>query len=41
MWGREAVAERLRTAADDGRIDLEELDTRLGLACQARTYGQN
>lgn len=37
---REAVAERLRIAAGEGRIDLEELDERLGLAYGAKTYGQ-
>jgi hypothetical protein len=37
---REAVAERLRVAAGEGRIDLEELDDRLGRAYGARTYGQ-
>jgi hypothetical protein len=37
---REAVAERLRVAAGEGRIDLEELDDRLGQAYGARTYGQ-
>ncbi len=35
---REAVAEGLRSAAGDGRIDLVELDERLGLAYGARTY---
>jgi hypothetical protein len=37
---REAVAEKLRIAAGEGRIDLEELDDRLGQAYSARTYGQ-
>ena len=37
---REAVAERLRMAAGDGRIGLDELDERLGLAFAARTYGE-
>jgi hypothetical protein len=37
---REAVAERLRMAAGEGRLDLEELDDRLGQAYGARTYGQ-
>jgi Domain of unknown function (DUF1707) len=37
---REAVAERLRMAAGEGRLDLEELDDRLGQAYSARTYGQ-
>jgi uncharacterized protein DUF1707 len=35
---REAVAEQLRVAADDGRIDLAELDERLGLAYAAKTF---
>ena len=35
---REAVAERLRVAAGDGRIDLDELDERLALAYAARCY---
>jgi hypothetical protein len=37
---REAVAERLRIAAGDGRIDLAELEDRLGEAYAAKTYGQ-
>jgi hypothetical protein len=37
---REAVADRLRIAAGDGRIDLEELDERLGRAYAAKTYGE-
>jgi hypothetical protein len=37
---REAVVERLRIAAGDGRIDLEELEERLSLAYSARTHGQ-
>jgi hypothetical protein len=37
---REAVAERLRLAAGEGRIDLAELDERLGLAYAAKTYGE-
>jgi len=37
---REAVAERLRIAAGEGRIDLAELDDRLERAYAARTYGQ-
>ncbi|MEU6444353.1 DUF1707 domain-containing protein [Streptomyces sp. NPDC047046] len=37
---RDAVAERLREAAAEGRIDFEELDERLGAALSARTYGQ-
>ncbi|MGP3966898.1 DUF1707 SHOCT-like domain-containing protein [Streptomyces sp. 6N223] len=36
---REAVAERLREAAGDGRIDLEELEERLERAFAAKTYG--
>lgn len=37
---REAVAERLRIAAGEGRIDLAELDERLTQAYAAKTYGQ-
>jgi len=37
---REAIAERLRVAAGEGRIDFEELDERLGQAYSAKTYGQ-
>jgi len=37
---REAVADRLRIAAGEGRIELWELDERLGQAYAARTYGQ-
>jgi hypothetical protein len=37
---REAVAERLRVAAGEGRIDFEELDERLGQAYSAKTYGE-
>ena len=36
---RHKVAEVLRTAAGEGRIDLEELDERLGLTYAAKTYG--
>jgi hypothetical protein len=36
---REAVAERLREAAGDGRIDIEELEDRLERAFAAKTYG--
>jgi hypothetical protein len=36
---REAVAERLRVAATEGRIELWELDDRLGRAYRATTYG--
>jgi Domain of unknown function (DUF1707) len=35
---REAVSERLRVAAGDGRISLEELDERLDKAYKAKTY---
>ncbi|QDH10751.1 DUF1707 domain-containing protein [Nocardioides dongxiaopingii] len=35
---RHAVAEQLRQAAGEGRIDLEELDERLAAAYGARTY---
>jgi hypothetical protein len=37
---REAIADRLRIAAGEGRIDLAELDERLGRAFTARTYGE-
>lgn len=37
---REAIAEKLRIAASEGRIDLEELDDRLGRAYSAKTYRQ-
>ena len=37
---REAVADRLRIAAGDGRIDLAELDEALTQAYAAKTYGQ-
>lgn len=37
---REAVAERLRLAAGEGRINFDELDERLGYAYNAGTYGQ-
>lgn len=36
---REAVAERLREAAGDGRLDLEELQERLDRTFTAKTYG--
>jgi hypothetical protein len=36
---REAVAERLRHAAVEGRIEPEELEDRLHAALRARTYG--
>ncbi len=37
---RDAVAERLRVAAGEGRIEPWELDERLSQAYGARTYGQ-
>jgi hypothetical protein len=37
---REAIAERLRTAAGEGRLDADELEDRLHLALRARTYGE-
>jgi hypothetical protein len=37
---REAVAERLRRAAAEGRLDPDELDERLGRAYGARTVGE-
>jgi hypothetical protein len=37
---REQVAEQLRVAAGDGRIDADELDHRLEIALTARTYGE-
>ena len=37
---RHKVAEVLRAAAGDGRIDLEELDERLEATYQAKTYGE-
>ncbi|MDB1087383.1 DUF1707 domain-containing protein [Streptomyces sp. ACA25] len=37
---REAVAERLREAAGDGRIDLDELAERLDRTFAAKTYGE-
>ncbi|MGH2947267.1 MAG: DUF1707 SHOCT-like domain-containing protein [Solirubrobacteraceae bacterium] len=36
---REAVAERLRHAAVEGRLEPEELEERLHAALRARTYG--
>jgi len=36
---RDAVAEKLRVAAIEGRLDADELDERVGLALRARTYG--
>lgn len=37
---RERVVERLKDAAGDGRLDLEELDERVGSALSARTTRQ-
>lgn len=37
---REVVVEQLRDAAAEGRIDLDELDERLGLAFAAKTRGE-
>jgi hypothetical protein len=37
---REAVAERLRHAAVEGRLEPDELEQRLHLAFRARTYGE-
>lgn len=37
---RELIAERLRQAATEGRLDADELDERLGAALSARTYGE-
>ncbi|MFI9236066.1 DUF1707 domain-containing protein [Streptomyces sp. NPDC053079] len=37
---RESVAEQLRVAAGDGRIDLAELEERLDRAYAAKTYGE-
>ncbi|WP_232323762.1 DUF1707 SHOCT-like domain-containing protein [Catenuloplanes japonicus] len=37
---REMVAERLRTALNEGRIDLAEFDERLQRAYGAKTYGE-
>jgi len=36
---RDAVAERLRDAAVEGRLETEELEERLQAALRARTYG--
>ncbi|HEX5542016.1 MAG TPA: DUF1707 domain-containing protein [Micromonospora sp.] len=36
---REAVAERLRAALNDGRLDLHEYDERVRQAYAAKTYG--
>ena len=37
---REAVVERLREAAGDGRLSLDELETRIEAAYAARTYAE-
>ncbi|GAA3737721.1 DUF1707 SHOCT-like domain-containing protein [Streptomyces tremellae] len=37
---REQVAERLREAVAEGRLDMAEFDERLGLAYGARTHGE-
>nr|WP_218106031.1 DUF1707 domain-containing protein [Micromonospora citrea] len=37
---RHAVAERLRVAVDEGRLDLHEYDERLQRAYASRTYGE-
>jgi Domain of unknown function (DUF1707) len=37
---REAVADRLRAAAGDGRLDADELEDRLAAAYVARTRGE-
>ncbi|MEU9704866.1 DUF1707 domain-containing protein [Streptomyces sp. NPDC047981] len=37
---REAVVERLRDAAAEGRLDFDELDERLGLALTAKTHAE-
>jgi hypothetical protein len=37
---REAVAERLRHAAVEGRLEPDELEERLHAALRARTYGE-
>jgi len=37
---REAVTERLRQAAGEGRLEPEELEERLDMALRARTYGE-
>ena len=37
---RDAVAERLRQAAVEGRLDPDELEQRLHIALRARTYGE-
>jgi hypothetical protein len=37
---RDAIVDRLRIAAGDGRLDAEELDQRIEIAMSARTYGE-
>ena len=37
---RAAVADRLRVALEEGRLDLHEYDERLQRAYAARTYGE-
>jgi hypothetical protein len=37
---REKIAERLRHALEEGRLDLTEYDDRLGQAYTAKTYGE-
>jgi hypothetical protein len=37
---REQVIDRLRNAADEGRLSVDEFDERLGQALTARTYGE-
>ncbi len=37
---REAVVERLREAAGEGRLEIPELEQRLELALSAKTYGE-
>ena len=37
---REAVTERLRQAAGEGRLEPDELEERLHMALRARTYGE-
>ena len=37
---RDAVADRLRRAAIEGRLDADELDERLDTALRAKTYGE-
>ena len=37
---RDRVADRLREAASEGRLLIEELEQRLGVALRARTYGE-